>query len=113
MSLQLPEIESAKVLPDKPLDGQPLGLPLDPTLEPVPGSEKTLALNCHNKLKIELHDPISLKVHSQIPPRREMFKQETNASIAFPGSLLALFLISEPQIQPREESKSQLYFYLL
>lgn len=51
MSLQLPEIESAKVLPDKPLDSQPLGLPLGPTLEPVPGSEKTLASNCHNKLK--------------------------------------------------------------
>lgn len=111
MSLQFPEIESAKVLPDKPLDGQPLGLPLDPTLESVPGSEKTLASNCHNK--VELHDPVSLKVHSQIPLRRKMFKQETNASVAFPGSLLALFLISDPQIQPREESKSQLYFSLL
>lgn len=39
MSLQLPEIESPKVLPDKPLDGQPLGLPLSPTLEPVRGIE--------------------------------------------------------------------------
>lgn len=51
MSSPLPKVESATVQIDKLLDGQPSGLPLEPNLEPVPGTEKPPASNCHKQLK--------------------------------------------------------------
>jgi hypothetical protein len=49
-------------------------------LEPVPENKKTPNNKLSQEMHIELHVPISLKVHSQIPHRTEEFRPETDGS---------------------------------